>query len=104
MAKNRKIGSLPNTKNVFFRFENVFKTKVLDTQNCIAIGFLNTGVAPALLNRTLPIPFQNPNNSYNVVWFPLTDGERDATRYEIFFDRPGQLVKRVLVIYKQPYG
>lgn len=88
---------------VFFRMEIIKKTKILDTTKCIAVGFLNVGINPVFLNRIYPVPTQNPNNSNNMVWFPMTEGERDATRYELFFSGPPSN-NSCLVVYKEPYS
>lgn len=92
---------------VFFRFDMVKETKVIDITKCKAVGFLNIGPNPCFLNRLMPIPTQNPNNSYNVVWFPILENERDATRYEIFFSVVPPRTKagnNCLVIYKEYYN
>jgi hypothetical protein len=88
-------------KTVFFRMDAIRKTKVLDTQKCLAVGFLNVGATQAFLNRILPIPKNNANITDNIMWFPVNQNEKDATRYEILFQPDDPTLNNVIIIYKE---
>jgi hypothetical protein len=92
---------MKDLQKIYFRFETITKEEVLETQNCIAIGFLNIGNNPCRVNGLFPVPTPNGNLTNNMVFFPINSGERDATRYKITFLGVGVAGNNCLVCFKE---
>lgn len=91
-------------KTVYWRTDIIDKDGVVDTAGALAVGFINLGTQRADLNTVIPLfPFGGINTwPQNIVWFPISEGEKDATTYRIKFEKVGAkaLKNKVIVFVK----
>lgn len=90
-------------KRVFFRMIPVTKEGGIDTSKCIQVGFVNLGGRPAFLNKVIQIPDFNPSQPIVPFFLPVNEWERDATKYDISFNKAVQGTQLVIVFYKEIY-
>ena len=89
-------------KTVYWRTDIIDKDGVVDTAGALAVGFINLGTNPATLNTVLPLfPFAGINTwPQNIVWFPISEGEKDATTYRINFNKvDAKNFKNKVIVY-----
>lgn len=91
-------------KSVYWRIESIVSDGIIDTSGALQVGFVNIGQTAAKLNVNVPLPIQGVGPitaAYvqNILWFNITEGERDATAYRIIFSKPYNL-PQILVFVK----